>query len=78
MEGIDCDEAFGPVARFLILRFSLALKVIKNYYVLQIDLKNPFLLDKLSDEIYVEVPQGVQLHKLSGNCFQLYKALYEL
>lgn len=77
-EGIDYNEDFAPVARYQTLRFLLALKVIIDYDVLQIDVKNAVLLGKISDEIYVKVPQGIQLSKLSDDCFQLYKALYGL
>lgn len=77
-KGMDYDEVFAPVAKYTSLRFLLALKVLKNYSVLQLDVKNAFLNGILSEEIYLEVPHGVDLDKKSGNCFRLRKALYGL
>ena len=59
--GIDYDEVFAPVTKYTSLRYLLALKVLRKYTVLQLDVKNAFLNGTLTEEIYREIPSGVTL-----------------
>jgi hypothetical protein len=56
---IDCDETFAPVAKMDSIRLALAIAATKGWEVHQMDMKNAFLHGDLSEEIYMEQPQGV-------------------
>jgi hypothetical protein len=56
--GIDYDETFTPVAKMDCIRMTLSIVVAKGWEFHHMDVKNSFLHDDLSEEIYMEQPQG--------------------
>jgi len=56
--GIDYDETLSPVACFESLQLLLALAVLENWEIHQMDVKSAFLNGILNEEIYMEQPQG--------------------
>ena len=52
IEGVDFDETFSPVARFESLRLLLALAMLENWEIHQMDVKSAFLHGDLDEEIY--------------------------
>jgi hypothetical protein len=52
--GIDYDETFSPVANMDSIRLALAIAAAKGWEFRQMDVKNVFLHDDLSEEIYME------------------------
>jgi hypothetical protein len=58
VHGIDYDETFAPVAKMDSIRLALAIAATKGWEVHQMDMKNAFLHGDLSEEIYMEHPQG--------------------
>jgi len=56
--GIDYDETFSPVAHFESLRLLLVLAALENWEIHQMDVKSAFLNGVLTEEIYMEQPQG--------------------
>jgi hypothetical protein len=58
VHGIDYDETFAPVAKMDSLRFSLSIAETKGWEFHQMDMKNAFLHGDLSEEIYIDQPQG--------------------
>jgi hypothetical protein len=58
IHGIDYDETFSPVANMDSIRLALAIATAKGWEVRQMDVKNVFLHGDLSEEIYMEQPQG--------------------
>jgi len=56
--GIDYDKTFSLVACFESLQLLLALAVLKNWEIHQMDVKLAFLNGILNKEIYMEQPQG--------------------
>lgn len=62
--------------KYTSLLYLLYLKVLKQYEILQLDVKNELLNGTLSEEISFEVPNGVSLDKKSGYFFLLQKSLY--
>ena len=56
--GLDFDETFSPVARFESLRLLLALAVLEDWEIHQMDVKSVFLNGLLEEEIYMEQPEG--------------------
>jgi hypothetical protein len=56
VHGIDYDETFTPVAKMDSIRLAHAIVVAKGWEVHQMDVKNAFLHDDISKEIYMEDP----------------------
>jgi len=54
--GIDCDETFAPIAKMDTLRILLSLTAHFDWKLLQYDVKNVFLHEKLEEEIYMNIP----------------------
>jgi hypothetical protein len=58
VHGIDYDETSTPVAKMDSIRLALSIAVAKVWEIHQIDVKNSFLHGDLSEDIYMEQPQG--------------------
>ena len=56
--GIDYEETFAPVARQTTLRVVLSFVAAQDLEMRQLDIKNAFLYGDLSEEIYLEQPEG--------------------
>src|SRR5229473_1519491 len=76
--GIDYDETFSPVACFESLQLLLALAVLENWEIHQMDVKLAFLNGVLNEEIYMEQPQGFIAAEQENKVCQLKRALYGL
>ena len=76
MHGIDYDKTFAPVVKMDSIRLALAIAEAKGWEVHQMDVKNAFLHGDLSEEIYMEHPQGF-MHD-SSLVRRLKKSLYGL
>lgn len=75
-EGIDYTETFAPVVRSESIRILIAICAIKRLQMLQFDVSSAFLHGKLSETIFMEGPEGVELN--SHQCLRLKKSLYGL
>ena len=74
--GIDYEEIFSPVVRYESLRTLLAISAHHNLELGQFNIKTAFLHGKLNEDIYMEVPQGVQCEDVK--VCKLEKSLYGL
>ena len=77
-EGIDYEETFAPVARYTSVRAVLAIAASKGWKVHQMDVKTTFLNGKISEEVYLEQPEGFETHNPKNFVCRLKKALYGL
>ena len=75
--GKNFDETYSPVTRLPSLRLLLALSMQFNLDLQQMDVKTAFLNTKLAEEVYIDLPQGVQIEN-PYNCLKLNRALYGL
>jgi hypothetical protein len=74
--GIDYYETFAPVAKSKSIKLLLLDAAINDKELKQFDVETAFLNAKLTETIYIELPDGCG--KLSGKIWKLNKALYGL
>lgn len=74
--GIDFKETFSPVASYTSIRLILAIAAKEKLNVLQFDVKTAFLNGDLSEELYMEQPEG--FHDGTTRVCKLLKSIYGL
>ena len=57
--GVDYLETYAPVVKLASLRILLAIAAFYGYEIHQGDIKTAYLLGQLTEEIYMEIPEGV-------------------
>lgn len=75
-EGIDYNETFSPVVRYSSIRLLLSLAAKMNLNIRQMDAVTAFLNGILSEEIWMEQPEGYS--DQSNKCCKLLRAIYGL
>ncbi len=75
--GVDYNETFAPVAKFVSIRCILALAAIEDMEIHQMDVKTAFVNGDLEEEIYMEQPEGFT-HEGEHLVCKLHKSLYGL
>lgn len=75
----DLKETYAPVSRLTLVRTVLAMI---NYYDLeacQLDVKTAFLNDTIEDDIFMEIPDGMNLlNEIRSKVCKLHKSSYGL
>lgn len=74
--GIDYDETYAPVVRYTSVRILMALAARENLKIHQMDAVTAFLQGDITEEIYLEQPQG--FNDGSGRVCKLRRAIYGL
>lgn len=62
-QGIDFTETFAPVVRYDSLRALLAMVVEEDLELLQFDVQTAFLYGELSEDIFMEMAEGLSVEK---------------
>lgn len=75
---VDYDETFAPVVRFSSIRALLAFAVQNNMLIHQMDIVTAFLNGELSEEIYMQQPDGYVIPGKEHLVCKLKKSLYGL
>lgn len=75
-EGIDYTETFSPVVRYDSVRVMLALAANFDMEIAQFDVKTAFLNGDLTEEIYMQIPEGIPGNE--NKVCRLRKSLYGL
>jgi hypothetical protein len=78
IEGLDFGETFVLVARLEAIRMFLAYVCHKRFKVYQLDVKSAFLNGDLSEEVYMEQPEGFKLFDNPDLVCKMKKSLYGL
>ncbi|KAJ9560577.1 hypothetical protein OSB04_005737 [Centaurea solstitialis] len=76
--GIDYDETFSPVAMLKSIRILMAISAYFNYEIWQMDVKTAFLNGKLTEDVYIEQPEGFEDPKNPNKVCKLLKSIYGL
>src|SRR5579871_4038471 len=58
--GVDYNKTFAPVTKLPSLRLLLAIAVIEDLEIYQMDVSSAFLLADLEEEIYIDQPEGYE------------------
>jgi hypothetical protein len=77
-EGEDYEETFTPVARYTSIRSIISLATSMGWNLHQMDVKTTFLNGAIKEEVYIEQPQGFEVHSRDTHVFRLNKSLYGL
>nr|GEX53614.1 hypothetical protein [Tanacetum cinerariifolium] len=56
--GVDYEETFSPVADIRAIRILIAIVAYYDYVIWKMDVKTAFLNGQLSEEVYMEQPEG--------------------
>lgn len=78
LKGIDYNETFSPVVNVSSLRILFALAVKNDMKISRFDIKTAFLYGNLSDEIYMQIPEGFDSEHTHNKICLLKKSLYGL
>lgn len=76
VEGVDYRETFAPVLRYKTLRILLILSAHRDVNIEQLDVKTAFLNAEVKEDIYVEVPEGMETSFPANTVLKLRRALY--
>ena len=57
-KGLDYFDTYSPVTRITSIRLLIALAVVYDLQIHQMDVKTTFLNGELEEEIYMEQPEG--------------------
>ena len=76
--GIDYTDTFAPTARLAALRTVIALAAIEDWELETIDISTAFLNGEIDTDVYMKIPEGVEIDGVSGNewVLRLLKGLY--
>lgn len=78
-EGIDYTETFAPVIRYDSLRVFLAITTKEDVELKQFDVKTAFLYGQLREEVFMEIPEGLDTGRgMENSVCKLEKSLYGL
>lgn len=75
--GIDFNETFAPVVRYESVRVLLSVASYRDFEIGQFDIKTAFLNGELEEDIFMDIPEGVNVDNKNLVC-KLNKSLYGL
>jgi hypothetical protein len=74
----DINEIFAPVVNLNTVRIVIAISVQLGYFISQSDVSNAFLYGEISEDIYLEIPEGMNEVDKSEFVLKLNRSLYGL
>jgi len=78
VDGIDYDETFALVARYLSMRFILGLLTQMGWKTHLMDVKKTFLNGMIEEEIYIEHTEGFETFNHESHVHQFKRVFYGL
>jgi hypothetical protein len=77
-EGIDYEETFSPIARYISIKTMIALVAKMKWKLHQMDVKTNFLNGVIEEEVYIEQTQGFEFEDKKTHVCILKKDMYGL
>ena len=77
-EELDYFDTYSPVTRIIFIRMLIAIAVLHNLDIHQMNVKTTFLNGELNEEIYMEQPEGFIVKCQEHKMCNLVKSLYGL
>jgi hypothetical protein len=77
-EGEDCDKTFSHVAIYTSIKAIMSLVTSMGWSLHRMDVKTTFLNGSIEEEVYIERPQGFELHSRDTHVCILKKSMYGL
>jgi hypothetical protein len=77
-EGVDYEETFAPIARYSSIQVVLSIAFEMGWSNHRMDVKTAFLNRVIKEEVYMEQPQGFEVHDIETHVCKLKKSLYGL
>lgn len=77
-EEIDFNEVFSPIVMYALIRIILALIVVQDMYLEQMDVKSTFLHGEMQEEITMQQPEGHVIPRRDDYVCLLRMTLYGL
>ena len=77
-EGLDYFDTYSRITKISSIRMLIAIVVIHNLEIHQMDVKTAFLNGDLDEEIYMEQPEGINVPGQEKKVCWLVKSLYGL
>ena len=78
VQGIDYEETFSPVARYVSIQYLLAHATLQDWEIEAMDVKLAYLHRVLEKEIYMEQPEGFIAQGEEDKVCKLMHSLYGL
>eukprot|EP00253_Pinus_taeda_P001704 PITA_01704 len=78
VEGVVYEETFAPDSCYTSTRAVISIAAEMGWKIHQMDVKNSFLNGVIQEEVYIEQPEGFELHGRESHVCRLKKALYGL
>jgi hypothetical protein len=78
LQGIDYEDTYAATPSPEIIRMMLTIAANRNFEVHQVDVDSAYLHAPLDTEVFMRVPQGVELKYEKGQVLRLKRALYGL
>nr|GEW25602.1 hypothetical protein [Tanacetum cinerariifolium] len=75
---VDYEETFSPVADIRAIRILIAIAAYYDYEIWHMDVKTAFLNGHLSEEVYMEKPEGFVNPKYLNHVCKLKRSIYGL
>ena len=76
--GVNCFETFSLVIKPATVRVVLSIAVMNNWKIRQVNVNNDFLNGELSEEVFMDQPEGFISANKSDYVCKLHKSLYGL
>jgi hypothetical protein len=73
---VDYKETFAPVAKYTSIMAIISLASIMGWSIHQMDVKTIFLNGVIEEEVYIEKPQGFEVHGRESHVCRLKKSFY--
>jgi hypothetical protein len=78
VHGVDYNETYAPVACYDSIRMFLAILATLDYEIDTVDVTTAFLLSTLTEEVYINIPDGYKCESPLTKFLKLLKTLYGL